>query len=265
MTLSTRGVGTWKPGSANATSGDAPLFKTPDEAGAWVQKNPHEQGRVIPIRAVLKSIPFPEKEMLRTVHCALARRARQSSQPRIRSSGAVGAPGSRSSQTSLLRPSLLWAQDARHIPAGASYEFGSERREPGRRRDLAGPSAAKIAPPLTGPLPRRAWPRGSPGASRWPGRASRRQSSCRFLAAAESISPEARKRRGPGKIREMNISPVAVIATVDQSCAIANHWAGADVITSRDELAHQLAAGFLGEGIPLRRETPAGEPPVSHG
>jgi exoribonuclease R len=43
----------------------------------------------------------------------------------------------------------------------------------------------------------------------------------------------------------MNISPVAVIATVDQSCAVANHWAGADVITSRDELAHQLAAGFL--------------------
>jgi hypothetical protein len=43
----------------------------------------------------------------------------------------------------------------------------------------------------------------------------------------------------------MMISPVAVAATVDQSCAVANHWAGADVITSRDELAHQLAAGFL--------------------
>jgi exoribonuclease R len=41
------------------------------------------------------------------------------------------------------------------------------------------------------------------------------------------------------------ISAVAVIATVDQSCAITNHWAGADVIGSRDELAHQLAAGFL--------------------
>ena len=43
----------------------------------------------------------------------------------------------------------------------------------------------------------------------------------------------------------MIVSPVAVIAAVDQSCAIANHWAGADVIGSRDELAHQLAAGFL--------------------
>jgi hypothetical protein len=59
------------------------------------------------------------------------------------------------------------------------------------------------------------------------------------------VPTEARKRRGPGKNREMIISPVAMIATVDQSCAITNHWAGADVITSRDELAHQLAAGFL--------------------
>ena len=44
---------------------DTPLFKTPDEAGAWV-KNPHEQGRVIPIRRFMESDSVP-KGSVRTV------------------------------------------------------------------------------------------------------------------------------------------------------------------------------------------------------